>query len=540
MKRFLSVCGVALLCVTAAAAQGGGDLARTIGAMVAEPAVARAHWGISVVRMDGMPIYALNDGQLFQPASTAKLFTTTAAMALLGPQKRFETKVIAEGIQGADGVLRGNLVLKGGGDANFGGTDLPYLAPGQRPKETAKGDGTIQDIEALADAVVAKGLHEVRGDVVGDDTAMSWEPIPPDWAADDLIWGYGAPVSALTIHHNEVDVHVSPNAAGTGVATVHMDPAVPFYTVMNRVVTEDYGARNCDERLLFERASGARSLTVTGDISPKAALCVETLAIDDPAEYAAMALRAALERRGVKVSGVVRARHWNSGRLGSILPKAVEDGQNPLVRELMTRKDLKVEQCVEQQVLGPDSLPQTVLAVHESAPLIEDMTLTNKVSQNLHAELFLRDIGAALTCEPDAKESLRLVRDYLLNAGLDGNDFVFYDGSGLSGHDLVTPRAVVRMLQYASAQPWFAAWRATLPVGGVDGSLAGRFTRAPLKGKVFAKTGTLGEARALSGYVECASGQTVIFSIMVGNHPPQNNADREAMDRIVASIAAMN
>ena len=116
----------------------------------------------------------------------------------------------------------------------------------------------------------------------------------------------------------------------------------------------------------------------------------------------------------------------------------------------------------------------------------------------------------------------------------------FFDGSGLSGHDLVTPRATARLLQYASGQTWFADWRSSLPVGGVDGSLEGRFAKAPLKGKVSAKTGTLGEARALSGYVECASGRTVIFSIMVGNHLPQVHADRDVMDKIVAAIAAAN
>jgi D-alanyl-D-alanine carboxypeptidase/D-alanyl-D-alanine-endopeptidase (penicillin-binding protein 4) len=122
---------------------------------------------------------------------------------------------------------------------------------------------------------------------------------------------------------------------------------------------------------------------------------------------------------------------------------------------------------------------------------------------------------------------------------------VFYDGSGLSGHDLVTPRAIAKLLSYVAhdpktgtPQPWFAAWKASLPVGGVDGTLADRFTAAPLKGHVFAKTGTMGEANALSGYLDCASGQTVIFSILVGNHLPGDSADRDAMDKIVAAIAA--
>jgi D-alanyl-D-alanine carboxypeptidase/D-alanyl-D-alanine-endopeptidase (penicillin-binding protein 4) len=110
----------------------------------------------------------------------------------------------------------------------------------------------------------------------------------------------------------------------------------------------------------------------------------------------------------------------------------------------------------------------------------------------------------------------------------------------LSGHDLVTPHATTQLLQYASTQPWFAEWKASLPVGGVDGTLAGRFTKAPLRGHVFAKTGTLGEARALSGYLDCASGRTVIFSIMVDNHAPHSRADEDAMDKIVAAIAETN
>jgi D-alanyl-D-alanine carboxypeptidase/D-alanyl-D-alanine-endopeptidase (penicillin-binding protein 4) len=98
----------------------------------------------------------------------------------------------------------------------------------------------------------------------------------------------------------------------------------------------------------------------------------------------------------------------------------------------------------------------------------------------------------------------------------------------------------VRLLQYAQGQPWFADWKKSLPVGGVDGSLEGRFAKAPLAGHVFAKTGTLGEARALSGYLDCASGRTVIFSIMVGNHAPGSNADRDVLDKVVAAIAAAN
>jgi D-alanyl-D-alanine carboxypeptidase/D-alanyl-D-alanine-endopeptidase (penicillin-binding protein 4) len=183
------------------------------------------------------------------------------------------------------------------------------------------------------------------------------------------------------------------------------------------------------------------------------------------------------------------------------------------------------------------------LAEYKSVPVAEDVVVTNKVSQNLHAELLLHQLSVARSDDPRAgsgAQGARVVRQFLVNAGIDQDDFVFFDGSGLSGHDLVTPRATARLLQYASTQPWFEKWKTSLPVGGEDGSLAERFGKAPLKDHVFAKTGTLGEARALSGYLECASGRTVIFSIMVGNHPPGTNDDRDVMDKIVAAIAATN
>jgi D-alanyl-D-alanine carboxypeptidase/D-alanyl-D-alanine-endopeptidase (penicillin-binding protein 4) len=352
------------------------------------------------------------------------------------------------------------------------------------------------------------------------------------------LWGYGAPVSALTVHDNQIAISVAPNPSG-GKATVAMEPAVPYYTVKNGVFTADFG-HGCGEQLGLDRPGGSRELAVIGGVPAGAAPCVEEVAIEDPAQYGAMALKEALERRGVRISGSVRAQHWEPGALGSFLPKERADDFS-LQRVFQGPHPRPVE-CGAQAVAGPDALPQTVLATHRSAPLLEDLILTNKTSQNLHAELFLRHLGASYStdCQATARESLRVVQQWLLHAGLDRGDFAFYDGSGLSGHDLVTPRATVKLLAYAAGQPWFSDWKKSLPVGGVDGSLAGRFTKAPLQGRVFAKTGTLGEARALSGYVEGASGRTVIFSIMVGNHAPGTGADREVMDRMVAAIAAAN
>ena len=125
-----------------------------------------------------------------------------------------------------------------------------------------------------------------------------------------------------------------------------------------------------------------------------------------------------------------------------------------------------------------------------------------------------------------------------MGAGLDDNDFFFYDGSGMSPNDRMAPRAFTQLLAYAARQPWGQAWRETLPVAGVDGTLSGRFTTSPLKSRLWAKTGTHEEANALSGYLTTATGKTLVFSILVNGHRPGSDAEVEAIDRIAETIAA--
>jgi D-alanyl-D-alanine carboxypeptidase/D-alanyl-D-alanine-endopeptidase (penicillin-binding protein 4) len=500
-------------------------LAQQIAALMAQPAVARAHWGIVVTTLDGKPIYALNEAQLFQPASNAKLFTTAAAMALLGADHTFQT-VVAITTTIKRGVLRGNLFLVGGGDANFGAQDVPYVRPADRPKTPPQPQTGIPDIDNLADQIVAKGIRRIEGNILGDDSVYEWHPYPQGWSWDDLVWGYGAPVSALTIHDNAMHIDVAPGSSA-------VIPDFPYYTISNHVGITSAPTRDCDA-IRFSRSPGSKELTLEGTLPDKAQPCPETIAIDDPAEYAAISLKAALEKRGVKIEGSAKAWH-NDPESGGRSPVSID-----ALPATHAAPKSGIEGCLEVVNDGPNV---NVIVQHNSPPLMADVTFTNKVSQNLHAEVLLRNI-AQLDCDHSGAYP-KAVSQFLINEGIDKDDFVFYDGSGLSGYDLVTPRAVAKLLSFAAhdpksgaPQPWFAEWKASLPVGGVDGTLADRFTTAPLKGHVFAKTGTHSEGRALSGYLECASGQTVIFSILVDHQLPGDDADRDAMDKIVAAIAA--
>jgi D-alanyl-D-alanine carboxypeptidase/D-alanyl-D-alanine-endopeptidase (penicillin-binding protein 4) len=132
-----------------------------------------------------------------------------------------------------------------------------------------------------------------------------------------------------------------------------------------------------------------------------------------------------------------------------------------------------------------------------------------------------------------------VVRQFLLDAGVNDPDFFMYDGSGMSPDDRIAPRAYAQLLSYASRQAWGTAWRASLPVAGVDGTLANRFGNSTLKGRLWAKTGTLNEASALSGYLTAASGRTLAFSIMVNGRRPGSDAEIQAVDHIAEAIAAL-
>ncbi len=484
--------------------------------ILADPQVNQAHWGISVVALSGSPIYKLNDGAYFNPASNAKLLTTAAAYALLPSGLTFTTLVSSSAPVGSVGEVRGDITIFGVGDANISGRTMPFGLKTERtgPPLAALGD--------MADQIVKHGVHSVTGDIVGDDTWFLFERYGAGWSWDDLQWGYGAPVSALTVNDNEVYLSATPAAQEGDNALISWLPATPYYLVENSLTTSPHGDPG---KPGVERAPGSMTVRIFGRTPLGQPGLHTALAIEDPAEYAARSLRAMLLARGVQISGKARAQHRLSTDTSDFLPAQ----QQPIALHPITLENIE-----------SPSAGQNLLASHVSPRLGDDLVVTNKVSQNLHAEITLRTLGKLESSDGSLLEGTRVVRQFLISAGVVPTDFVLFDGCGLSVQDLVTPRAFTTLLSYAARQSWGEAFRSSLPVGGVDGSLSTRLKQPLLDGKVFAKTGTLGEARALSGYLVASSGRTVAFSIMCTDHNPSLPADRTAMDKIVAAIAAAN
>jgi D-alanyl-D-alanine carboxypeptidase/D-alanyl-D-alanine-endopeptidase (penicillin-binding protein 4) len=191
---------------------------------------------------------------------------------------------------------------------------------------------------------------------------------------------------------------------------------------------------------------------------------------------------------------------------------------------------------------APDAdLPSTnkVLAEHFSTPLLDDIRVINKTSQNLHAELALRLVGKLRGTGGSFEGGNAAVKQFLAQAGIKEDEFVLLDGSGLSRRDLVTPAATVQLLRYAATQPWGAVFQESLPVGGVDGSLAERFANTPASGLVHAKTGSLSHVNALSGYVQTQKGRRLVFSIFCNNHNLPGSKVLGAIDTIVQVLVTV-
>jgi serine-type D-Ala-D-Ala carboxypeptidase/endopeptidase (penicillin-binding protein 4) len=454
----------------------------------------KAYWGILVSDRDtGDTLYAMNADHFFTPASNAKIFTTALALATLGADYRFRTTLESNGTLDGDGRLEGDLILVGRGDPDLSNRKFPY-----DPKSDT--EGPIDKVLAeMADAAVARGLKEVDGDIVGDDSYFPYDPYPAGWNVGDLFFRFGAPVSAIAFNDNAVSVELRPATTLSEPPTINVEPAAASNSLATELKTVAAGDQS---DFAVVRKPGTNFLLLRGTISVNHGPMRTDLAMLQPAETIAEELKQLLEARGVRVMGGIRAMHGPP-------PQTSADGE-----PILAPPDTGLQPAGRS----------LILCEHVSQPLFEIIRVTNKVSQNLHAELLLRTVGHEKLGLGSTAAGLKVEREFLKAAGVADGDVLLSDGSGLARDDLVTPRATAALLNYAERQPWGAAFLSTLPIAAVDGTLANRMKNSPASGLIQAKTGAADHTRALSGYATTRRGEYVVFSIFENNNP-QHGAD---------------
>ena len=424
----------------------------------------------------------LNSSKFFTPASNTKLYTTALALVRLSPNYKFQTELRTSGPWSAGKPVLSDLQLVGGGDPNLSGRALPYTLHSVDTDPFAAW-------KELASKLWAQGVREIDGDVTGVASRYQGDVYPDGWTIDDAIYGYGAPVTALAPNDNAISLAVDPTSDGE-LADVTLEPATDHLVILNEVITDT----SSTTRIHVTRRPDSNEVKLSGTIGMTAGTWKEDVAVEDPALFAAEALIDALEEQNITVRGAARSEY------------------------------------------GERSASGNVLAVHESEPLWEDLQVIHKVSQNLHAEMLLREVGH-FSEGTGTQEAGRAERDkFLTEIGItrEGTGVALYDGSGLARPGLPTPASTVTLLRYMWQRPEHDVWLQTLPVGGIDGSLEHRFAKIQGAERVHAKTGSISHVNTLSGYIETKRHRWLAFSVMVNATAAPESEIRAFIDHLCA------
>lgn len=431
-----------------------------IAKVLKRPGVRSAKWGIQVLDpATSSVLLEINPDKPFLPASVLKMVTTAAALEKLGPDFRHRTGVYTNGRINPDGTVEGDLILVGRGDPNL--TD-PYGELFEKPA-----------LLELAESINALGIKNIQGDIIGDDSYFDTNCPVKGWTAQALKSLYGAPVSALNVNNNVIWVHARPTKNKQRVS-IELEPRSSFFNIRNMAKTGSRRARNTMSARLIR---GSNTIVVSG-ILPSAKTFSHHILLEKSAEVAAVMFRDELKKQGIDVQGKISALHYG-------------------------------------YITEEEKASWKLLAEHQSPPLIRALEIINKKSQNLHAEMLLRTLGAEFKGSGTNEAGLEAVKDFLIEAGIDSEKIRLNDGCGLSRENLVTPRFQTSLLQFLLQRYYFDLFRNTLAVSGIDGTLKNRLSATEVKGTIHAKTGSLNGVTTLAGYMTTKSGRNLVFTIFV-------------------------
>lgn len=420
----------------------------------------------------GTVLYSRNEDLLFIPASNEKLLTTAAALYWLGSDFTYRTQVCAIGAVGTDSVLEGNLLIIGSGDPTFSETF------GINPDSV---------FFSWAETLKALGVCRIRGSVVTDESLFDTERLGYGWDWHYLSYWYAAEVSALSYNDNSVQIDVFPGDSVGAIASVSLSPWTSYTELTGTVLTSNPGT---GASVGVRRAPSTNEICISGSLAVDEERKSFRVSVSDPALFFAHRFTEILKEDSIEVDG------------------------EPFV-------------C--------DSTPfnANLFFSHYSPELESIIGVTNKGSENLSAEMLFKTMGVEVYGEGTFESGALAVKSYLATIGVDTSRCFSVDGSGLSRRNLVSPRALVKLLR---ANFTVEALTNSLPVSGSAGSLENRMEKGSFAGRVYAKTGTLDQTSALSGYVMALSGRPVAFALMTNHFAEEIGKVKSLEDEVCRAL----
>jgi len=478
--RFMLFVLISLWCAQAAIPANDGlrSLGVDLDRIFSDRAIARAQVGVVVYSLNRSEVlYEKNASRLFIPASCNKVITSAAALARLGPEYRFETRLVTDGPV-EDGELKKNLIVVGSGD----------------PANSARfyaGD-SFAVFKKWAAALKEMEIRRISGGILGYDGAFPPPKLGSGWEWEDLAYPYAAPVTALQFNDNMIELRITPGDPQGTPASVNTFPLAGYLKVHNMIVTGPPRSRT--EIRLEPRRGATEVVAARGTIPLKNAVVSQNVAARRPVAYYLAALKWVLAQEGIDV-----------------------------------------EDCETTEAKSYPAT-STQLLRHKSPPLSEILKPLLKDSLNLYAETLTRTLGLVVKGEGSFAKGKEVVEETLDQMGIKKEDYRYADGSGLSRLNLQSPESLVRVLRFMYRHRSYSHFYDALPVAGVDGTLAGRMKGSKAAGNVRAKTGTISGVSAICGYVASAEREMLAFAIILNNYTGSRAAAETVQDRAMERL----
>jgi len=479
---------ILILCFFAGAAQAAvaADsvelLRRDLDRIFSDRRFAEAQWGVKIVSLSrSETLFEKNPLRLYLPASNNKILTAAAALLCLGPAFRYETSILTDGSI-ENGVLKGNLIIKGTGD--------PSNSTQFHPEDP------FAVFTDWAEKLKARDIRAIHGDIIGDTGAFDEDRFGKGWEWDDLVESYAAPITALQFNDNSISIEIAPGADRGRPATIRTFPLADYLAIENRTSTE---AKDFPHPPEIKPGGSMESVVVSGPVSLGASVLTRSVAVKSPVRYYLSALKHVLSEQGIDTSACD-------------------------IRE-------------KKNYVSPSLSLQWI---HFSPELSEILKPLLKESMNLYAETLTRTLGLAGLGEGTFENGKEIVEETLEKMGIAKGTYSYADASGLSRLNLESADTLVRILTFMHGHPYFRSFYSALSIAGVDGTLEHRLKGTGAENNLHAKTGTIANVSSISGYLRTSEGEMLAFSMIANNFLAAREVAEQLQNKALERLASFS